>query len=323
MELQKVFFEHIKSRLNPNLRLADVVGDVLNVGADSAYRRIRSEKELTLSELKKLCQHFNISMDAILNYQTHNILFKYSPLNLNDMNNYYTYMKDLSELIENIAKSKEKEILFMALDIPVSHFSSYLELTLFKIYTWFHSVNNLQITYNQFVDSLDIDRLLVYYNKITDAYKQIPSTEIWTNNTINPILHLLDYYSDMKCFENKETPLILCNQLLQLIESIEINTEKESKEYQGKTVPFRLYLSPVDMMNDFMITKRDGVNVTSIKLYTINGIFTSNEYFCNEVEKWMEDTMSKSLFLSGASARERFRFFNQLKNKVNNLSEKF
>ncbi|GHU62202.1 hypothetical protein FACS1894123_02750 [Bacteroidia bacterium] len=322
MDTQKAFFEIAKSKLSSNFRLADVVGDVLNVGADSAYRRIRCEKELTLNELAKLCRHFNISMDSVINRQSDNILFKYTPLDLNDMSNYYAYMKNLSDLMEGIARSEEKEIFFMAMDIPAPQFSPFLELTLFKIYTWFESVNNLRLTYDKFVESLDIDQLLGYYNKMTDAYKQIPSTEVWTNNTIDPILHLLDYYSDMKCFENKETPLALCNQLFQLIESIEINTEKESKEYQGKNVPFRLYLSPVDIMNDFMITKRGGINVTSIKLYTINGIFTSNEYFCNEVEKWMRDAMSKSLFLSGASARERYRFFNQLKTKVNNLLEK-
>lgn len=98
---------------------------------------------------------------------------------------------------------------------------------------------------------------------------------------------------------------------------------KEEKEYKGKPAFFRMYLGPVDIMNDFMITKRDGINVTSIKLYTINGIFTSNEYFCSEVEKWMKDTMTKSLFLSGASARERFKFFQELKNRINNLLERF
>jgi len=59
------------------------------------------------------------------------------------------------------------------------------------------------------------------------------------------------------------------------------------------------------------------------KLYTINGIFTSNEYFCSEVEKWMKDTITKSVYLSGDSARERFKFFQKIKNKINNLLERF
>jgi hypothetical protein len=90
---------------------------------------------------------------------------------------------------------------------------------------------------------------------INNAYRQISSTEVWTENTIAAIFHLLDYYLDLNCFEKKETFPLLCLQLLQLIENIEKLAEKE------------------------------GVNVTSIKLYTINGIFTSNDYFCSKVEK--------------------------------------
>jgi hypothetical protein len=323
MDVQKLFFEMAKSKLPSNYRLADVVCEVLNVASDSAYRRIRGEKELTLTELITLSSHFNISLDSIISRELNNVLFKYIPLDLNDMNNYYTYMDDLSNLFETIAKSREKEIYFMALDIPVAHFTPFLDLTLFKIYTWFRSVNKLQITYDQFVSQLDIPRLSAVYEKIGNAYNRIPSTEIWTKNTIEPTLRLLDYYSDLNCFEKKETLPHLCYQVLQLVDNIEKYTLREEKEYKGKSAFFRMYLSPVDIMNDFMITKHDGINVTSIKLYTINGIFTSNEYFCSEVEKWMKDAMTKSLFLSGASAKECFRFFQEIKNKVNNLLEKF
>ena len=116
---------------------------------------------------------------------------------------------------------------------------------------------------------------------------------------------------------------MLCRQLLQLIENLEQWAENESKEYKGKTTFFRMYLSPVDLENNYVITKKAGLAVTSIKLYTINGIFTSNTEFCEETEKWIRNRISKSLPLSGASARERFRFFQAMKTKVNTLMEKF
>ncbi|MDR1436658.1 MAG: hypothetical protein LBI65_00925 [Candidatus Symbiothrix sp.] len=320
METQKFFFEIVKNRLSPNLRLADVVGDVLSVGSDSAYRRIRGEKELTLNETAKLCRYFDISLDSVINLRSDNIPFKYTPLDLKDMNNYYTYMKGLAALFDSIAKSGEKEICFMAIDIPVAHFTPFLELTLFKIYTWFQSINNLQVTYDRFVSGLDIPFLVDIYAAIDNAYKQIPSTEIWTNSTLDPLLHLIDYYFDMNCFEKKETADLIGYQLYRLIENMEKYAGKEEK---AKAIPFRMYLSPIDLMNDFMISKRDGITVTSIKLYTINGIFTSNEFFCSEVEKWMQNTVSKSLRLSGASEKERYKFFQNLKNKTNYLLEKF
>jgi len=323
MNIQKVFFEIAKNRLSSNLRLADVVGDVLRVSPDSAYRRIRGEKELSVNELIKLCQYFDISVDSIINYQSDNILFKYTPLDMTDMNNYYTYMKSLNVLFNEISGSKEKEIYFMALDVPVVHFMPFLELTLFKIYTWFQSINNVHLSYEQFTAQLDIPLLSNIYSSIGNAYKQIPSTEIWTNSTLSPLLHLMDHYSDLNCFEKKETANLICRQLYQLVENIEKYAEQEAKEAEAGEAPFRMFLSPVDIMNDFMITKRDGITVTSIKLYTINGIFTSNEFFCNEVEKWMKDTTSKSLRLSGASAKERYLFFQNLKNQVGSLQEKF
>jgi hypothetical protein len=303
------------------MRLADEVSDVLNVSSDSAYRRIRGEKGLTLKELSKLCRHFNISMDAVMNYQSGNILFRYTPLDMSSMDNYYAYMQALAALMESIAKAKEKEIYFMAMDIPAPHFTPFLELTLFKIYTWFQSVNKLHITYDKFVEQLDIPLLTGIYDKITHAYSQIPSTEIWTNHTIEPILHLLDYYPDLNCFEHKDTFSLLCTQLLHLVEDIEKLAEKEKKEYRRKEVFYRMFLSPLEIMNDFMVTKKDGVHLTSIKLYTINGIFTSDNYFCSEVEKWIKNSMAKSHSLSGNSTRESFRFFQKLKNDVNYLME--
>ena len=98
---------------------------------------------MTLTELITLSRHFGISLDSIINYESNNILFRYTPLDLKNIDNYYAYMDDLSNLFETISKSREKEIYFMALDIPVAHFTPFLDLTLFKIYTWFGSVNKL------------------------------------------------------------------------------------------------------------------------------------------------------------------------------------
>ena len=71
------------------------------------------------------------------------------------------------------------------------------------------------VTYDEFVSQLDIPRLSAIYEKIGNTYNLIPSTEIWTKNTVEPLLRLLDYYSDLNCFEKKETFLKLCNQTLQ------------------------------------------------------------------------------------------------------------
>ena len=55
---QKRLFEIVKSKISVQLRLVDVIEDLLGVGSDSAYRRIRGETELTFSEIQKICAQF-------------------------------------------------------------------------------------------------------------------------------------------------------------------------------------------------------------------------------------------------------------------------
>src|SRR4051812_8026364 len=74
-QLQMSLFQHIRSVLPQNLSLADEVAEILDVSIDSAYRRIRGEKQLSFEEIQKLSDHFKISVDKILNLKSDSILF--------------------------------------------------------------------------------------------------------------------------------------------------------------------------------------------------------------------------------------------------------
>jgi hypothetical protein len=54
----------------------------------------------------------------------------------------------------------------------------------------------------------------------------------------------------------------------------------------------------------------------SIKLHALNSVFTSDPYFYSEIEKLIEDILTQSLLLSGTSARDRFLFFQKLRDEI-------
>jgi Tfp pilus assembly protein PilO len=56
MEIQKKLFEAIRKNLPSQYVLVDVISDVLKVGLDSAYRRIRCDKFLNINETYTLCK---------------------------------------------------------------------------------------------------------------------------------------------------------------------------------------------------------------------------------------------------------------------------
>ncbi len=74
-ELQQLLFKAIKNKIGENLSAADEIAKLLDISADSAYRRMRGEKTISLDELQVLCTHYKISVDQLLGLQSGGIVF--------------------------------------------------------------------------------------------------------------------------------------------------------------------------------------------------------------------------------------------------------
>ena len=59
-----------------------------------------------------------------------------------------------------------------------------------------------------------------------------------------------------------------------------------------------------------------------VKLYMINGLSVSDEDFCKETENWLHNLIKRSTLISGASEKERHKFFETQKQKIENLIKK-
>ena len=62
--VQAKFFEMIQQVLPANHTLVNTISELLNVGTEAGYRRIRGTKLLDLEEIIILCKHFGISFDS-------------------------------------------------------------------------------------------------------------------------------------------------------------------------------------------------------------------------------------------------------------------
>ena len=322
MEGQKWLFEIVKAKISDNDKLVNVIKELLEVSTDSAYRRIRGEKELNFSELQKICRKFNLSMDNILNSKSkQNALFHYSAVDFSDTESYIIYMLRLLDRFTTLKSASNKEILYTGQDIPFYHFLEYPELYFLKLYAWNNTINSKPISFNSFCNTLEKDRIISIYEKIHNAYMTIPSKEIWTNQTIDTILKLMEHYYETGAFENKEIALLLLTQLTNLIDTVKNYADVGYKESDSKT-QFSMYICSVDLENNYMLTRSENNIICYLKLYTINSISTDNEYLCSETAKWIDDLISKSTQISSASIKERLLFFNDQKNKIDVLKNK-
>lgn len=318
MDSQLRLFGLIKSILPEHVNPAHEISDRLGININKTYERMGGRVPLKIDELVALAEHFRFSLDEALGLKNDTIPFNYVPLTAGGPDQYLRYMHGLEATLRHLAAADQSELTFAADDIPVFHFMPYPKLTYFKLYAWNQSMNSIDGSYEQFMRSADRAELRNVFKGITSAYRAIPTTEIWTEETINPTLNLLAHYRDFGKFDHADTLSELCKQLLDMLGCVEKWAADSGKDGEG-TTPYNLYLCPVQPGSSIMLTRCNGKLSVRIKLYTINSVATDNPTLCKETQQWIDQTISKSTNLTRSSEITRAHFFDGMKARVRAL----
>jgi hypothetical protein len=316
-EKQAYLFSLIEAKMPKHQALVHVIEEALGINEDSVYRRIRGDVILRADELHVLCSKFDISMDKILHQGTGlDISFKYSAINPAFNDSYLQYLQQLSTILMKLSVS-DREFFFTAADIPFYYFPDYPELLYFKLYDRYSILTGSHISYRNFCEQLDKKLIMPLYKQTIEAYMQIDATEIWSVHTISGMLQSLKYCAGTKCFEKKETILLLLKQLSELINIIETDAG-EGKRTDKKT-PFHLYISPVDIANNIMLIRKGDKFNCDIRLFTAHSLFTGDEDVCLDIYKEINNLISKSMLVSSRLQQERCHFFQNMQDKISGL----
>jgi len=155
---------------------------------------------------------------------------------------------------------------------------------------------------------IETPELVNCFRKINDNYKLVPSTEIWTENTLGTTLSLINYYVDICSFSTKELPLLLCEQVLNILTRLQIWAENSTKGEH--TIPFQLFFSELEVGNTYILMKHSNATNCLVKLFTINSLSVFDKEFYKETENWLNKLSQRSVILCGSSEKDRIKFFN-------------
>ncbi len=320
-QIQKTLFDQVEKVLPRNVVIVHELAEILSLSTDAVYRRLRGEKKLNIDEICSLCEHFNISMDSLLNTKHNNISFETIPLKTGDLDNFLGHLDALGKIFEKYSPAKNTKALYLATEIPFVHLAAYEELATFKIYTWANSTNIYGGNYPSFCAMIKGDNLFSTYRQISTSYKQIPSMEIWNANTYDATLAWIKFYYETGNLESKELAVELCAQLMQLTTELQEKVEKGAKDGQAAG-NLSFYVSDVALENNFMILTSDSLNDCLLRLFSANGMIVNNHTYCIETEKWFNNLLDKSTLISGSSKKERHAFFQVLRNKIQLVIDK-
>ncbi len=320
---QDLLFLAIKEQLPPNISFVHEISELLGISYDSAYRRIRGETELTLEETKLICNRYKLSVDALLNIRSHNIIFNSMAIGPQGIN-VHTWVANLVEELKQIHAAHTKEVIYSAKDIPIFHFMEFPLLWAFKLYFWEKELLPIpERAESQFCRDLpqgveEVGKTMLSY------YNRIPIVEIWNRETFTSILRQLEYCYVSGYFRSKDDVVDICNQLEEMFRHLMRQATLGYKffrgtEPQGVEGMFRMYHNEVILGDNTICICRDNTRSVHFTYNVISQLVTADPEFCPIVEGSLKNLMQKSTLISGTSEKERNKFFKGIFDKIREL----
>jgi len=320
---QELFVERIKQSSPLNVSLVNELAEVLEISPDSAYRRIRCEKSFDFNEIIRICDHYKISFDSFCKGNSEIVNFNYAAIS-NNKNTFIDYYNGMLDDLKKIALSKEKEIIYIAEDIPLFHLFNYPELASFKVFYWLKSVLNIPEYEHLKFNEKNVDtKIFEIGQQMIDLYKTIPSIEIWSDRTIISMLKQIEYYNEINLFKSKGEAIHLCNILSDAIHDIQKQAERSSKmTVAGYEDTCRMYNSDIETGNNCIVVKAGIIKAVHLRFHTFNSMVTSDNQFFDMTEKWVKGLIKKSNLISGVAEKQRLQFFQKMQKNITQLKDK-
>jgi BetR domain len=319
--IQVAFFQHIKSLLPEHIAMVDAIAEILNISNDSAYRRIRGEKPISLEEMQMLASHYKISLDQFMHLQSDSFIFSGKLIN-SDNHNFENWTESILQQLQYANSFQKKHMTYLAKDIPLMQQFLVPELAAFKSFFWRKSV----LHYDEMKGKkFSMGSIKSYHfeisKKIVEVYNQIGSTDIWNVESIDSTFRQIEFYREAKVFETEDDVKNLYAAVFRLIDHLEKQAELGVKflvdeSPKPNAASYHLYNNELILGDNTVFFEIDNLKMTILNHSIINIISTRDETFNDYMHGVMQNLIKKSTALSVSSEKERIRFFNRVRDKL-------
>jgi hypothetical protein len=326
--IQAKLFELIKHSLREDESMGLVVSDVLSLSTDAVYRRIRQETLMTIEELRKLCIHFDISFDSLMEMKAGSAVFSY--LNLKE--GQFTVEKYLEGILNGLSRLKSAKDATIYLSVNNVHFFqafNFPQIIRFRLFFWAKTHLMLpEFKTKRFAHEKISNEAFYMGREILSAYNRIPTTEIVDEEMMHGFLKQVLYYLESNLFEDPSYALFLADRVVMLNDHYMAQAEVGKKFIFGNEQPsagneLKVYLTGTvntDSTILYETSKASGVYLTH---NIMNYLHTMDEEYVTDSKRILQRQIENSSPLSEVNAKQRIQYFRSMNQLVGKYKQRF
>ena len=324
-ELQQQLFNHLRQNMPSHLSLVDELCELLNLSSDSVYRRIRGEKPISLNELKKICEHYYLSIDQLLQLKNESVLFQAPGVNVSSPD-FESYLKSMLQQFKYFNSFQNREMKYLCKDIPFWYFYLFPEMGAFKSFFWVKTINNDPLLINKkfsyalfpYTDCYAIGQ------QIIKEYNEIPSEELWNLESINSTVNQIAYYREAGHFASYADEEAVINSFQKLLDHLQQQAETGAKFAPGSTtishrMAIKFYVNELILGNNTILLQLDNQQFSTVTYSVLSYLITNDPRFSQKTFDTFNILLSRSSLISTTGEKDRNRFFNLMRQKVDAL----
>ncbi len=311
------FLKKLKESVPPQISLIEELADLLNISTDSVYRRFRGETALSLDETLLISNHYKINFlgqSSILGQ----VNFNYPKL-LDSEESFEGFLLNILNDLQRLSLLNNTRITYSAQDLPIMMHMGFNPICAFKFFYWmrgFMGIKKYEISY--YDKNLIPAAFLFNARKIFDLYVKIPSTEIWSAQTIIPTLRQIAFFAEMGMFTKKDDFMEIVDAMQDLINTLKKWADEGMKNNQGL---FTLYQSELIFGNNVIIAESDQFSAVYQSHHTFNSMYSTDPIYLESTKKWINQIINKSTLISESGEKFRNKFFKNIQLEMDQLKQ--
>jgi len=324
---QEELFKIIKLKLIGKESLANALSDILHISPDAVYRRYRGETSLTIDEIKRLCIHFDISFDFLIQANSGQAIFNYQPLNSYDFR-LESYLEGILNSLRNLKSLSEPHFILSISNNHIFQLVNFPQLMRFRLFFW--AKTHLLVPEYQkikYFHQKTSETAFAIGEEILQLYTSIPSTEIFDPELMRGFMRQILYYYKSHLFEDPSYALFLCDRMLLFSKHLQIQAEIGKKFIYGQELPsegnkFEMYLN--ETINSDSTIYYSGKETSGIFLThnIMNYLQTIDKKYVLDSKQILDKQLANSSLISEVNEKERNNYFFEFEKMILSFRKK-
>lgn len=305
----------IKLAIPGNVKILYYLMNLLSLGREAVYRRLRGEVMFNMDELIKISNDLNISLDDIINRQKKdagNVSFETRMIVSDSLENTFQRVAESYIELHRIARQSTNAKLIIAANmIPFQLFLEYKTLAKIPSYKWLYQTKAIEnkLPFSEYKISDEIANLAHEFIKES---KTIDTEYIFDCNTFTSHIKDIIFFSKLNLITKPEI-IQLKKDLLDLINNLET---KAATGRLGASSKISVYISSINIESSCSLIKSDSSLIAHFRVYGIGGITSFDRQLLEAHQVWIESMKRYSILITGSADLIRKEYFNQQRKTV-------